>query len=264
MKLAAERLAASQPSRGRLVLVHGFTQTRSSWDPIAMTLNSDGYEVVAVDAPGHGESDELQLDVPASAAALGDTGGLATYIGYSMGGRITMQLAVASPERVSRLVLVSATAGIEDDEERGARRAADEQRAEEVERDGVAAFLDRWLSLPMFTTLSPAAAGLQGRRANTAAGLAASLRLAGTGAQRPLWSDLAALSMPVLIVAGALDHKFSAIAARMAGLIPNAELAVVAGAGHAVHLERQNEFVDALRRWLEATSDVSRRPHRGS
>jgi pimeloyl-ACP methyl ester carboxylesterase len=117
----------------------------------------------------------------------------------------------------------------------------------------VAAFLDGWLSLPMFATLSPAAAGLQSRRANSAAGLAASLRLAGTGAQRPLWTDLATLPMPVLIVAGGLDDEFTDIAARMAGLIPRAELVVVAGAGHAVHLERQDDFVDALRSWLDAT-----------
>jgi 2-succinyl-6-hydroxy-2,4-cyclohexadiene-1-carboxylate synthase len=254
MRLAAERLAAAGPALGRLVFVHGFTQTRSSWDPIAEILNADGYEIVAVDAPGHGESEELQLDLVETAAALGDTGGAATYVGYSMGGRIGLQLAVASPERVERLVIVSATPGIEDDEERAARRAADEQRAEEIERDGVAAFLEGWLSLPMFTTLSPAAAGLQARRSNTANGLAASLRLAGTGAQRPLWADLAALSMPVLIVAGALDDKFTDIAARMAALIPTSEVAVVAGAGHAVHLERQDDFVAVLGHWLEATS----------
>lgn len=253
MRLAAERRAAPGSSRGKLVLVHGFTQTRSSWDPIAKVLNADGYEIVAVDAPGHGESEELQLDLVDSAAALAETGGAATYIGYSMGGRIGLQLAVASPERVQRLVLVSATPGIEDDEERAARRAADERRAEDIEHDGVAAFLEGWLSLPMFTTLSPAAAGLEARRANTANGLAASLRLAGTGAQRPLWRDLVALPMPVLIVAGSLDDKFTAIAIRMAELIPNAELALVSGAGHAVHLERQDDFVAALRRWLDAT-----------
>jgi 2-succinyl-6-hydroxy-2,4-cyclohexadiene-1-carboxylate synthase len=240
------------------VLVHGFTQTRSSWDPVARLLNADGYEVVAVDAPGHGESEQLHLDLPGAAAALGDTGGSATYVGYSMGGRIALQLAVASPDRVERLVLVSTTAGIEDEQERAARHAADEQRAEGIERDGVAAFLEGWLSLPIFSTLSPAAAGLQARRANTASGLAASLRLAGTGAQRPLWPDLAALPMPVLVIAGALDEKFTAIAARMASLIPAAELAIVADAGHAVHLERQDEFVDVLRRWLEATSEARR------
>jgi 2-succinyl-6-hydroxy-2,4-cyclohexadiene-1-carboxylate synthase len=256
MMLAAERLSAPGPSRGRLVLVHGFTQTRSSWGPIAKILNADGYEVVAVDAPGHGDSEELQLDLAGGADALGDTGGQATYVGYSMGGRLALQLAVASAARVERLVLVSATAGIDDDGERAARRADDERRAEEIERDGVAAFLEGWLSMPMFTSLSPAAAGLQARRANTAVGLAASLRLAGTGAQRSLWPDLATLPMPVLIVAGALDEKFVAIATRMAGLIPTAELAIVAGAGHAVHLERQDDFVDVLRRWLAKTSNV--------
>jgi 2-succinyl-6-hydroxy-2,4-cyclohexadiene-1-carboxylate synthase len=238
------------------VLVHGFTQTRSSWDPIATILNADGYEVVAVDAPGHGDSEELQLDLVGGADALGDTGGQATYVGYSMGGRLALQLAVASAARVERLVLVSTTAGIEDDEERAVRRAADERRAEEIQRDGVAAFLEGWLSMPMFSTLSPAAADLQARRANTAAGLAASLRLAGTGAQRSLWADLTALPMPVLIIAGALDEKFAAIAARMATLIPIAELAIVADAGHPVHLERQDDFVDVLRRWLETTSHV--------
>jgi 2-succinyl-6-hydroxy-2,4-cyclohexadiene-1-carboxylate synthase len=256
MMLAAERLSAPGPSRGRLVLVHGFTQTRSSWGPIAKILNADGYEVVAVDAPGHGDSEELQLDLAGGADALGDTGGQATYVGYSMGGRLALQLAVASAARVERLVLVSATAGIDDDGERAARRADDERRAEEIERDGVAAFLEAWLSMPMFTSLSPAAVGLQARRTNTAVGLAASLRLAGTGAQRSLWPDLATLPMPVLIVAGALDEKFVAIATRMAGLIPTAELAIVAGAGHAVHLERQDDFVDVLRRWLATTSNV--------
>jgi 2-succinyl-6-hydroxy-2,4-cyclohexadiene-1-carboxylate synthase len=173
-----------------------------------------------------------------------------------MGGRLALQLAVASAAQVERLVLVSATAGIEDDEERAARRAEDERRAEEIQVDGVASFLDGWLSMPMFTNLSPAAADLQARRANAADGLAASLRLAGTGAQRSLWPDLAGLTMPVLIIAGALDEKFVAIATRMATLIPAAELAVVAGAGHAVHLERQDDFVDVLRRWLGTTSHV--------
>ena len=59
--------------------------------------------------------------------------------------------------------------------------------------------------------------------------------------------------MPVLVVAGSLDDKFTAIASRMAELIPNAELALVHGAGHAVHLERQDDFVAALRRWLDTT-----------
>jgi pimeloyl-ACP methyl ester carboxylesterase len=83
--------------------------------------------------------------------------------------------------------------------------------------------------------------------------LASSLRLAGTGAQDSLWPRLRSLSMPVLLVVGALDEKFTAIAERMAALIPDATLAVVADAGHVVHLEQPGEFVRVLRRWLDAT-----------
>jgi 2-succinyl-6-hydroxy-2,4-cyclohexadiene-1-carboxylate synthase len=252
MKLAAGRLVPPARSRGRVVLVHGFTQTRSSWEAIARSLHADGYEVVCVDAPGHGESAMLHLDLVAGADALGSTGGTATYVGYSMGGRLALHLAFAAPQLVERLVLVSATAGIEGERERAARRDADEQRAAEIERDGVAAFLDRWLAAPLFAGLPASAVGLDARLDNTAAGLASSLRLAGTGAQRSLWPDLAALSMPVRLVAGALDEKFAGIAARMAARIPDAELAVVAEAGHAVHLERPDDVLALLRGWLAA------------
>ena len=105
-----------------------------------------------------------------------------------------------------------------------------------IERDGVDAFLERWLAQPMFATLADP--GLDDRRRNDAAGLASSLRLAGTGTQRPLWDRLPALTMPVLVVAGALDAKFVAIAERMADAIPDATLAVLDGAGHTAHLER--------------------------
>jgi 2-succinyl-6-hydroxy-2,4-cyclohexadiene-1-carboxylate synthase len=254
VSLAADRLTTSQrPSRGRLVLVHGFTQTRRSWAPIAATLNADGYEVVTVDAPGHGGSSTLRLDVHASADALGQAGGPATYVGYSMGGRLALHLAVARPELVERLVMVSSTAGIDDEAARAARQADDERRATEIELDGVAAYLDRWLALPLFANLSPNDAQLADRLENTVGGLASSLRLAGAGAQQSLWPQLAALAMPVLLVAGRLDTKFAAIAEQMAALIPRATVAVVPDAGHVVHLERPGTFLATLRGWLDAT-----------
>ena len=144
----------------------------------------------------------------------------------------------------------SATGGIDDDDDRAARRAADEVLADSIERDGLDAFLDRWVAQPMFAGLPDA--GLDDRRRNTVEGLASSLRLAGTGTQRPLWDDLPALTMPVLVVAGALDAKFVAAAERMASLLPDATLEVVAGAGHTVHLERPGVFADLLERWLRS------------
>jgi 2-succinyl-5-enolpyruvyl-6-hydroxy-3-cyclohexene-1-carboxylate synthase/2-succinyl-6-hydroxy-2,4-cyclohexadiene-1-carboxylate synthase len=85
------------------------------------------------------------------------------------------------------------------------------------------------------------------------AGLASSLRLAGTGTQAPLWDRLPALTMPVLLVAGALDAKFVAAAERMAGLLPRPTLAVIEDAGHSVHLERPDRLLAILEPWLAAT-----------
>ena len=100
--------------------------------------------------------------------------------------------------------------------------------------------------------------------------MASSLRLAGTGAQQSLWPTLPSLPMPVLLVAGQLDAKFTAIAERMAALIPDAVVEIIAGAGHVVHLERPTEFLEVLRRWLDATPvgpaarDVSRSTRRAA
>jgi 2-succinyl-6-hydroxy-2,4-cyclohexadiene-1-carboxylate synthase len=246
----AERLASTSRGAGPpIVLVHGFTQTSNTWDHVAKRLAAR-HTVITVDLPGHGASDEVRADVSTAADLLGWTAGRATYVGYSMGGRVSLQLAVTKPDLVDRLVLVSATAGIDDPGERADRRHADEQLAASIERDGLNAFLDRWLALPLFATLPPDSAGLAERRRNTADGLASSLRLAGTGTQDPLWEWLGQLVMPVLVVAGARDAKYVALAERMAQLIPGATYEAIEGAGHAVHLEQPDEFVRALESWI--------------
>lgn len=244
----AARLAATTRGAGsRLVLVHGFTQTGRSWDGFAASLAAD-HEVVAVDAPGHGGSGGVRADLVAGAALLGATGGHGTYVGYSMGGRLALHLALARPDLVTRLVLVSATGGIDAAADRAARRAADDALAATLEADGLDAFLARWVAQPMFATLPDL--GVEDRRRNTVAGLASSLRLAGTGTQEPLWDQLPTLTMPVLLVAGALDPKFVAAAERMAALLPDATLDVVPDAGHTVHLEQPAAFEALLRRWF--------------
>lgn len=233
----------------RLVLIHGFTQTRSSWDRLRRDLGGD-IETIAVDAPGHGESAAARLDLDGGASAIAAAGGRGTYVGYSMGGRFALHAAFAHPQLVERLVLISATAGIDDADDRATRRRSDETLAATIEQDGVPAFLDRWLALPLFATLPAEAAGRAARESNTAPGLASSLRLAGTGTQQPLWDRLGELTMPVLLVAGALDGKFLATAERMAALIPHADLQVVERAGHTVHLEQPDAFAEMLLDWL--------------
>jgi 2-succinyl-6-hydroxy-2,4-cyclohexadiene-1-carboxylate synthase len=244
----ADRLASERRGAGeRIVLVHGFTQTGRSWRQLADELCGT-YEVVTVDAPGHGDSAVITADITDGAALLGATGGQAIYLGYSMGGRLCLRLALDHPALVTRLVLVSTTAGIVDDAERANRQAADETLAAAIERDGVDRFLQSWLAQPLFATLNEP--DLEDRRRNTASGLASSLRTAGTGAEPGVWDRLGELSMPVLVIAGALDAKFVALAEQLATAIPNATLAVVADAGHAVHLERPDEVLRVVKAFL--------------
>jgi 2-succinyl-6-hydroxy-2,4-cyclohexadiene-1-carboxylate synthase len=250
--LAFERAGSGSP----VVLVHGFTQTGRSWKPVVERLTAT-HQVVTVDAPGHGGSGNIRADLMAGAAQLAAVGGRATYVGYSMGGRLCLRLALDHPDVVARLVLVGATAGLADPLERARRRAADEELADALLAGGdagVESFLQQWLARPLFATLSPSQAGLDARRDNTAAGLASSLRLAGTGAQEPLWDRLAELKMPVLIMAGEQDSKFAAIGRRLVAAIgDNAELHLIEGAGHAAHLEQPEAFTELLRSFLPAS-----------
>ncbi|MEY2470762.1 MAG: 2-succinyl-6-hydroxy-2,4-cyclohexadiene-carboxylate synthase [Actinomycetota bacterium] len=230
----------------RLILVHGFTQTAASWDAIEYRLSALGHDVVALDAPGHGAHHETHLGLWESADLLAAEGGRGTWVGYSMGGRLALHVALAHPDNVERLVLIGATPGLESASERIERQASDELLAEELERDGLDAFLSRWLHQPLFATLPEDSAGLDARRRNTVSGLAASLRLMGTGAQDPLWDRLHDIRCPVMLVTGALDTKFTAFAERMEALMPDAHIASLNGCGHAAHLEAPDAFVGVL------------------
>ena len=233
----------------RLVLLHGFTQTRQSWRRTVAALGGR-YRALAPDLPGHGQAAERR---PASFAACAAyvralAGQPCTVAGYSMGGRIALHTALAVPGLVERLVLIGASPGIADPAEREERRRADEALAERIEAVGVAAFAEEWGAQALFagTQERVAAAAHADRLRNTPHGLAAALRGLGTGVMTPLWDRLPQLAIPVTLVVGARDAKFGAIAERMAAVLPDARLHVVEGAGHAAHLERPDAVAAAI------------------
>jgi 2-succinyl-6-hydroxy-2,4-cyclohexadiene-1-carboxylate synthase len=244
-------LHAEVDGRGpRLVLVHGFAQNRNCWGPVAADLARD-HEVVRVDAPGHGQSSSFHAGLRTGARLIADQGGRATYIGYSMGARFVLHLALANPELVERLVLIGGTAGIDDDVARADRKKNDEGLATRLEREGLEPFLDAWLGQPLFAGLTEEMQFREERLENTVDGLAGSLRQAGTGSQDPLWDRLGRIEAPALVVAGADDAKFSAEGARLVDSIgANATLALIPDAGHAAHLEQSGVFLKTLRDWL--------------
>ena len=244
--LHAEHTGTGEP----LVLLHGFTQNSRCWGPFADLLARD-HALTLLDLPGHGASSDVRTDLRQSAELAADAGGLGTWIGYSLGGRVALHVALQHPDVVERLVIIGATGGIEDTAERAARRTADERLAEHLEQIGVDEFLAEWLSQPLFSGLDADASCLSERRRNTAEGLASSLRLCGTGTQDPLWPLLSGIDVPTLVVVGELDAKFTEIGHRMVDAIgENAELRVIPAAGHSAQLERPHATADAVESWL--------------
>jgi 2-succinyl-6-hydroxy-2,4-cyclohexadiene-1-carboxylate synthase len=212
---------------------------------------------ILLDLPGHGRH---AGDVAPWRHSLGAVDGEITalgqeepldLVGYSMGARLALAYAVRNPERVRRLVLESGSPGLDDPVAREVRREADEALARRIERDGIEAFVHHWEGLPLFESqraLPPEVR--QARRAarmhNHPGSLAASLRGLGTGSVPSVWGSLADLRVPVLILVGGLDRKFTDIGRRMAAALPEAVLTVVPDAGHAVHMERPGAWLGAV------------------
>ncbi len=250
------RLQIEESGAGRpLLLLHGFTGAADTWRPFRDAW--PGVRQLAADLPGHGRSlgspeAPVAADISSTIDALlqaMDDRGVAEFalLGYSMGGRVALRLALCAPERVSALVAVSASPGIADATARARRVTADRALADRIEREGVPAFVDYWQSLPIWESQrrlpSAARAALRAQRLrNDPAGLAASLRVAGAGADPPVLDALGGLRCPALLVAGALDPAYCDHAAAMAERLPDGRLAVVPDAGHAVHLEQSGRF----------------------
>ena len=232
------------------VLLHGFTQTSRSWDRYIDLLQPE-QSIIRFDAPGHANSTAVSADLPTTATMVAEQEAKADYIGYSMGARLALHIALLHPDSVRRLVLISGSPGLRSPSERSTRVQSDEKLALEILEIGVDKFVEKWLSAPMFHGLISTSADIQDRLRNTAEGLASSLRTSGTGSQQSLWDRLTELSMPVLLLVGSQDEKFSHIASEMKSAIgANANLMAIDEAGHSVHLEQPHRFQSVASEFL--------------
>ena len=233
-----------------VVLLHGFAGTHRAWDGVIERLDPERYRPPALDLPGHGEQAHAERPISFAGCVehvLERAPERFVLCGYSLGGRVALHVALAVPERVSRLVLVSTTAGIEDDTERTERSAADHRLADELEGGLLEDFVARWCAQPMFAD-DPAAVDALARedyRRNRPDAIAAVLRGIGTGEMTPLWDRLHELKMPASILVGDRDTKFQAIGRQMAELMPQTVMKTVSG-GHRLPLESPGAVVNTL------------------
>jgi 2-succinyl-6-hydroxy-2,4-cyclohexadiene-1-carboxylate synthase len=258
------RWAVRVRGEGRpLLLLHGFTGRGTSWGRHVDAF-AKGFRTIVVDLPGHGRSGHAEpwrMTVERTAADLDDIlrelGAMnAVVLGYSLGARIALWLAVEHADAVGRLVLESPSAGFAAAAERIARRDADEALARRIERNGIEAFVDEWEQQPTFASHAamPAARRARLRKvrlANSPGALADSLRGAGQGTMGPLVDRLQDITVPTLVITGALDTRGRPRAEEVARGIPGARLAIVNGAGHTPHDERPAQFRRLVMDFLE-------------
>ena len=267
LDLHVERRGLGEP----IVLLHGFTGSAVSWQRVIDRIGQE-HQTIAVDLIGHGASaaprDATRYAFNAALDNLADLAGHlgihhATWLGYSMGGRLALGLALKHPRLVSLLILESATPGIADETERRSRGKSDKALADRIETFGIETFVTEWERLPLWQSQrglpEPVLNRQRGiRLANSPVGLANSLRGMGQGVQPSLWNQLGEIAAPTLVIAGELDHKYAELAAKMQIAIPKATLVVAPSAGHAVHLEQPDFFVERVVQFLAAGNPTVR------
>ncbi len=232
----------------RLALIPGFSQPASAWAPVIDALPA------SIAADSHPLDVPDGLDFVATATELGTVAGPGVYVGYSMGGRLALRLALDRPDLVHALVLVSTAPGFDEPQVRAARAEQDRVRAEHIHTMGVGAFLEEWLAQPLFATLPRDEAMIDQRTATMSAPrLAHQMTTLGQGVMEPLGDRLRELRMPTTIVVGRADLRYAEIGRSMAARIPVATLIELDG-GHALPLEQPAALSKVIARVHAATA----------
>ncbi|MFA1821999.1 2-succinyl-6-hydroxy-2,4-cyclohexadiene-1-carboxylate synthase [Virgibacillus oceani] len=235
-----------------LVLLHGFTGSCETWRSFIADWQKD-FKLVMVDLPGHGKTDAPHVMTMEEACydlhQLFSRLGLDTFhlLGYSMGGRTAISYAMYYPGKIKSLILESASPGLDTEEARKERRVKDENLADRIEKDGLERFVNFWENIPLFETQQrlPAEKKIairEERLTQSKTGLSQSLRAMGTGSQPSWWKKLSDITIPVFLLAGALDPKFTDVSKRIYEHLPNSGLKIIANAGHAIHVEQPDIF----------------------
>lgn len=262
-RLSWHYIDKGERERPPLIFLHGFMGTASDWLEISEILE-DEYYCILPDLPGHGRTIAETIDEPLDFdfVALGLMDLMeqlhlasAALIGYSMGGRVALYTATRYPKRFNALVMEGVNPGLQDDKERNNRLVLDEERAERLESTGIARFTESWYETDFFETLRRHPEKLNkiktARKNNDTAWMAKVLRELSLGRQPPLWDRLGTLSMPVLLIAGELDHKYRRIAYQMKDYLGDSQVHLTPETGHNSHAEAPEKFAQILTDFLK-------------
>ncbi len=240
-----------------VLMLHGFTGKGTNFKEMISDFPClESFTFILIDQLGHGKSEipihperysmeNTTADLKKILVEL-DVSRVSLY-GYSMGGRLALSFAITYPSYVRKLVLESASPGLETNGERQKRQQADEKLADRIQKEGLQAFVQFWTNIPLFQSQQTLPekkqeAIYEQRMDNFAMGLANSLRGIGTGVQPSYWEHLIQMEFPVLLAAGEWDEKFVMIAQEMNKRIEKSHFIKISEAGHAIHVEQPRKF----------------------
>lgn len=257
-----------------IVFLHGFLGTSHDWVPIMKAISANS-RCISIDLPGHGDSNVMwhinKKSKRISFKSMVDilmkliceiTSGSVILVGYSMGARIALYMALKYDEKIARAVLISGSPGLLDEETRRIRTCQDEARARYLLSYGLLCFLKTWYEKGFWKSLRehPHFQRIMENRAehHDIQSLAKTLTGLSIGRQIPLWNDLKQCKKHLLFIVGEKDTKFKHISQQMlhevrsgsVGRDQLSEMAIVPDCGHAVHLENPLAVIDLLSKFL--------------
>jgi 2-succinyl-6-hydroxy-2,4-cyclohexadiene-1-carboxylate synthase len=238
-----------------LALLHGFLGHPQTWQR-TLAGSRKTWDLAHAVLPGHGPQPwlaaqptwDIAIDALAEALPFDKP---VWILGYSMGARVGLGLAVRHPQRVAGLVLVGGSPGLGDEQQRAERRVWDEAQAMTLEHQGLQAFVEMWERLPLWSTQTrvpePVRSAHRERRlAHTPSGLAWAMRVLGLASMPNLSRDLPQLNLPIHWWTGEFDTHAHAIASVAAPLSPQGSHRTFAGVGHDLTLEAPLALAAAL------------------
>lgn len=246
-----------------LLLLHGFTGDKSTWYPFISNWEK-GNQLILLDIIGHGKTDcpnETKVyDIHNVARHIAEILeqlhiNKVNLLGYSMGGRLALAFSILYPHKVNKLILESASPGLEGELERKERRIQDNLLGDYIKKEGIKKFVEKWENIPLFASQKCLPIEQQDnirkkRLLNSVIGLVNSLKGMGTGAQPSWWDQLLSLPEYVLVITGELDEKFCQIASRMTKKNNYIQWISIENSGHAIHVEKPEIFDTIVREFL--------------
>lgn len=247
-----------------LLLLHGFLGSHTDFLHLLPSLSKYFY-CIAVDLPGHGQTNTelggytFTRTAQAVINLLDHLNVRRTHVlGYSMGGRVALYLACEFRDRITSLILESASPGLRTVTERTQREQQDDLTALHLLKVSLPSFIAQWYDNPLFADLKQHpdifAAMVQRRLQNRPEELSRALCGLSLGRQPSLWQRISWSGIPLLIVVGALDTKFVAIGTELLESYQQngqqATFSVFERCGHNIHLVAPNAYVNCVVKFI--------------